>query len=81
MPFVYYGQGISQFYQDFIERLMSGLALIGTEITNKRIETEKAEMDVKYIDEIGKMLIVKDGENVKVIYDVQRERRFALVSP
>ena len=31
-------------------------------------------MDVKYIDENGKMSIVVDGENVKVIYDVQRER-------
>jgi hypothetical protein len=74
MPFVYYGQGISQFYQDFIERLMSELALIGTEITNARIGTEKTEMDVKYIDENGRMSIVVDGENVKVIYDVQRER-------
>jgi len=74
MPFVYYGQGISQFYQDFIERLMSKLALNGTEITNTRIGTEKAEMDVKYIDENGKMSIVVDGENVKVIYGVQRER-------
>ena len=74
MPFVYYGQGISLFYQDFIERLMSELALNGTEITNTRIGTEKAEMDVKYIDENGKMSIFVDGENVKVIYDVQRER-------
>lgn len=74
MPFVYYGQGVSQFYQDFIERLMSELALNGTEITNTRIGTEKAEMDVKYIDENGKMVIIVDGENVKVIYDVQREK-------
>jgi len=74
MPFVYYGQGISQFYQDFIERLMSQLALNGTEITNKRIGTELAEMDVKYIDENGRMSIIVDGENIKVIYDVQRER-------
>jgi hypothetical protein len=74
MPFVYNGQGISQFYQDFIERLMSELALNGTEITNTSIGTEKAEMDVKYIDEYGRMSIVADGENVKVIYDVQRER-------
>lgn len=74
MPFVYYGQGISQFYQDFIERLMSRLALNGTEITNAKIETEKAEMDIKYVDENGRLSIVVDGENVKVIYDVQRER-------
>jgi hypothetical protein len=53
---------------------MSELALRGTEITNKNVGSEKAEMDVKYIDEKGKMHIVIDGENMKVIYDVQRER-------
>lgn len=75
MPFIYYGQGVASFYQDFVERLMSELALKGTEITNKKIETEKAEMDVKYTDETGKMFMVIDGENVKVVYQVQRERK------
>lgn len=74
MPFVYIGQGVSSFYQDFVERLMSELALRGTEITNKKMGSDKAEMDVKYVDEKGKMFINIDGENMKVIYDVQRER-------
>lgn len=74
MPFVYFGQGISQFYQDFVERLMSELATIGTEITNSKIGSEKSEMDVKYIDEVGRMLIAVDEENVKVVYDVRREK-------
>lgn len=74
MPFIYYGQGISSFYQDFVERLMSELALRGTEITNKKIGSEKSEMDVKYIDEKGKMFIVVDEENIKVVYDVKREK-------
>ena len=63
------------FYQDFVERLMSELALRGTEITNKRIGDEKAEMDVKYIDEEGRMFMVVDDENIKVVYQVQRERK------
>jgi len=33
MPFIYFGQGVSSQYQDFTERLMSHLALKGTEIT------------------------------------------------
>jgi len=53
---------------------MSELALRGTEITNKKIESEKSEMDVKYIDEKGKMFIVVDEENIKVVYDVKREK-------
>jgi outer membrane lipoprotein SlyB len=62
-------------YQDFVERLMSQLALQGTEITNKKMEDEKSRMDVKYIDEVGKMFITVDGENVKVVYEVQRDRK------
>lgn len=75
MPFIYYGQGVAKFYGDFVERLMSQLALRGTEITNQRLKSGKAEMDVKYIDEIGKLFIGIDGENVKVVYNVERERK------
>lgn len=75
MPFVYYGQGVSAFFEDFIERLMSELALRGTEITNQSVESESAEMDVKYIDERGRMFAAVDGENVKVTYQVLREKK------
>jgi len=75
LPFIYYGQGVASFYQDFVERLMSELALRGTEITNKKIGDAKAEMDVKYIDEEGRMFMVIDDENIKVVYQVQRERK------
>jgi outer membrane lipoprotein SlyB len=75
LPFIYFGQGVAILYKDFVERLMSQLALQGTEITNKKIGAEKSHMDVKYIDERGKMYIAIDGENVKVVYDVQRDRK------
>ncbi|MFC1802941.1 hypothetical protein ACFL0D_03125 [Thermoproteota archaeon] len=74
MPFIYYGQGVSSFFKDFVERLMSELALRGTEITNKSVGLERAEMDVKYIDEKGTLFFTIEGENVKVTYDVERER-------
>jgi outer membrane lipoprotein SlyB len=74
LPFIYYGQGVASLYGDFVERLMSELALRGTEITNRDIGLERSEMDVKYIDERGRMLIAIDDENVKVVYSVQRER-------
>jgi len=75
LPFIYFGQGVASLYQDFVERLMSQLALQGTEITNKKLEADKSQMDVKYIDERGQMLITIDGDNVKVVYEVQRERK------
>jgi outer membrane lipoprotein SlyB len=74
LPFIYYGQGVASLYEDFVERLMSELAMRGTEITNREIGPERSEMDVKYIDERGRMLIAIDDENVKVVYGVQRER-------
>lgn len=74
MPFIYYGQGVASLYEDFVERLMSKLALRGTEITNREIGPEKSEMDIKYIDERGRMLIAIDEENIKVVYGVERER-------
>lgn len=74
MPFIYHGQGVASLYEDFVERLMSELSLRGTEITNRDVEPGRTEMDVKYIDERGRMFLSVDGENVKVVYDVQRER-------
>ncbi len=75
MPFVYYGQGVSAFFEDFVERLMSELALRGTEITNQNVGSESAEMDVKYMDENGRMFATVDGENVKVTYQVLRDKK------
>jgi outer membrane lipoprotein SlyB len=75
MPFVFYAQGVSSFYGDFLERLMSELALRGTEITNEKIGKDMSEMDVKYIDERGRMLIGVDNKNIKVVYDVAREKQ------
>lgn len=75
LPFIYFGQGVATLYQDFVERLMSQLALQGTEITNKKIGSETAEMDVKYTDERGRMFITIDGDNVKVVYQVEREKK------
>jgi outer membrane lipoprotein SlyB len=54
---------------------MSELALRGTEITNEKISREMSEMDVKYIDERGRMLIGINNKNIKVVYDVAREKQ------
>jgi len=75
MPFIYYSQGVSSQYQDFTERLMSHLALKGTEITNQVMRPASAEMDVRRTDENGKLDIAVEKENVKVTYTVSRDRR------
>jgi len=72
MVYIYYSQGVSSQYQDFTERLMSHLALKGTEITNQLLKPASAMMDVKHTDEKGKLDIVIESENIKVIYTVER---------
>ncbi len=72
MVFIYYSQGVSSLYQDFTERLMSHLALKGTEITNQVLNPATATMHVKHTDEQGKLDIAVEGENVKVTYTVER---------
>jgi outer membrane lipoprotein SlyB len=75
MPFIYYGQGVASLYQDFSERLMSHLALKGTEITHQVLNSGSAQMDVKHTGETGKLNFAVEGENVKVVYTVDRERK------
>lgn len=75
MVFIYYSQGVSSQYQDFTERLMSHLALKGTEITGQVLRETTAQMHVKHTDEQGHLDIAVERENVKVTYTVDRERK------
>ncbi len=75
MAFIYYGQGVSSLYRDFVERLMSHLALRGTEITHQIIGETSSRMDVRHTGEEGHMEIAVDRENVRVSYTVDRQRK------
>lgn len=55
MPFIYYAQGVGSLYDEFVERLMSQLALRGTEITHEELEEGRGRMDVKHTDEEGSL--------------------------
>jgi hypothetical protein len=75
MVFIYYSQGVSSQYKDFTERLMSHLALKGTEITQQVLKETTAEMHVKHTDEQGHLDIAVENANVKVTYTVDREHK------
>jgi outer membrane lipoprotein SlyB len=75
MPFIYYSQGVASQYQDFTERLMSHLALKGTEITGQVLKETTAQMHVKHTDEQGHLDIMTENQNVKVTYIVDREHK------
>jgi outer membrane lipoprotein SlyB len=74
MVFIYNSQGVSSQYQDFTERLMSHLALKGTEITRQVLKETNAQMHLKRTDEQGHLDIAVENENVKISYTVDRER-------
>lgn len=75
MVFIYYSQGVASQYQDFTERLMSHLALKGTEITGQDLKETTAKMHVKHTDEQGHLDISVEQENVKVTYTVDRYQK------
>jgi len=75
MVFIYYSQGVASQYQDFTERLMSHLALKGTEITEQVLRETTARMHVRHTDEQGILDIAVENDNVKVTYTVERERK------
>jgi hypothetical protein len=75
MPFIYFSQGVASQYQDFTERLMSHLALKGTEITGQVLRETSAQMQVNHTGEQGHLDITVENANVKVSYTVDRERK------
>jgi hypothetical protein len=82
MAFIYYSQGVSSQFQDFTERLMSHLALKGTEITRQDLKGTTAQMHVKHTDEQGYLEIAIENKNIKVTYTVDRERKeYAMIKP
>ncbi len=74
MPFVYYAQGVGALYDEFVERLMSQLALRGTEITHEELQEGRGRMDVKHTDEEGSLEFAVSGRDVKASYQVKRYR-------
>ena len=75
MVFVYYAQGVGGLYDEFVERLMSQLALRGTEITHENLGEGHGTMDVKQTDEEGSLEFAVSGRDVKATYQVKRYRR------
>jgi outer membrane lipoprotein SlyB len=75
MVFVYYAQGVGGLYTEFVERLMSQLALRGTEITHENLAEDHGSMDVKQTDEEGSLEFAVSGRDVKATYQVKRYRR------
>ncbi|MEN6342337.1 MAG: hypothetical protein ABFC89_07220 [Methanospirillum sp.] len=75
MVFVYYAQGVGGFYDEFVERLMSQLALRGTEITHENLGEGRGTMDVQHTDEAGSLELAVSGRDVKATYQIKRYRR------
>ncbi len=68
--FVYFVQDLSEYFDDFVERLMSQLALRGTAILEQHVESDLAKFKVKYMDERGDLIVMPLGKDIKAVYQV-----------
>ncbi|HDD69187.1 MAG TPA: hypothetical protein ENG61_02370 [Candidatus Korarchaeota archaeon] len=68
--FVYFVQDLAEYFDDFVERLMSQLALRGTAITEQHVESDLAKFKVKYKDERGSLIVIPIGKDIKAVYQV-----------
>jgi len=75
MPFIYIVEGLAPYFTDFSERLTSELALRGTQITGLSRSENKVDMSTEHTGEKGHLSIFIEGNNIKVVYTVERERK------
>jgi len=75
MPFIYYAQGCAPYFNDYSNRLMSQLAVQGTEITGQQKSPGLVTMEVQHVDEQGSLALTTEDRSVKVTYTVKRYRR------
>jgi len=75
MPFIYYAQGCAPYFDDYSTRLSSHLAVRGTEITSQQKRPDLVTMEVQHADEQGSLALIRDGQRVKITYEVKRYRR------
>lgn len=75
MPFIYYAQGCAPYFNDYSNRLMSQLAVQGTEITGQQKSPGLVTMEVQHTDEQGSLALTTEDQSVQVTYTVKRYRR------
>ena len=75
MPFIYYAQGCAPYFNDYSNRLMSQLAVQGTEITGQQKSPGLITMEVQHVNEQGSLALTTEDRSVKVTYTVKRYRR------
>lgn len=69
--FYYYVQDLSEYFESFVERLMTHLAMEGTAISDKEISEDFARMKVRYMDERGTLVAAPVDRDIKVVYEVE----------
>ena len=69
--FYYFVQDLSEYFESFVERLMTSLAQEGTAISDKEISSDFARMKVRYKDERGTLVAAPVGRDIKVVYEVE----------
>jgi len=74
MPFIYTVEGLAPYFAEFSERLVSELALRGTQITGLSRSESRVDMSTEHTGKKGHLTIFIEGNNIKITYTVEREK-------
>ena len=75
LPYQIQCQNLGQYLDEFVEELITEFSIDGVEIAGKRKSLGIHKMDIKYEDEKGNLEVSKADEDLKIVYDIKRERK------
>jgi len=75
MPYTYCLTGMAKFFDEFINKLINELSLRGVEIKKSERVKDRYEVDVEHEGEKGTIYAIIDGEDIKIAYVVEREKK------
>jgi outer membrane lipoprotein SlyB len=75
LPYVIQCQNIGKNLDEFVEELISEFSVDGVEVTGKKKSNGIHLMNIKYINENGGLEISQDNDDVKVSYEIKRDRK------
>ena len=73
MPFTYIVEGLAPYFNEFSNRLLSELSLRGTQLTGMSRSDKRVDMSTERMGEKGHLTIYVEGNDIKIVYTVERE--------
>ncbi len=75
MPYLIQCQNVGQYLDEFVEELISEFSVDGVEVTGIRKSLGTHKMNIKYINENGSLEVNQDNDDIKISYEIKRDRK------